>query len=357
MFITSTGTDFCRSGSAATQRGAVGRSRQSRSYNSSTCVGICLAAFIAVIFAGTAASQIFPTKPIKIIVPNAPGGAADITARTVGQKLSEALGQPVVIENKPSAGGVIAGEQVAKSDADGHTILLISSGTAVSAALFKSLPFDTRKDFATVSKLASFDLAIAVAEGGKFKTFAELLAFAKANPGKLNIGTPQIGTTQNLAAELFKSAAGIDVQVVPFNGTPPVIAALRGGNIDAMVEILGPLMPQITSKALRPIALLGDQRAAVLPDVPIAREAGGSLANFSAASWNGLAVPAKTPKDIVAKLNRELVRILALPDVKLRLADLTLIAQSSTPEQLTQLLDSDIRKWADVIERAKIQKQ
>lgn len=320
-------------------------------------VRLYVSALIAVVFAATASAQTFPTKPIKIVVPNAPGGAADITARTVGQKLSEALGQPVVIENKPSAGGIIAGEQVAKSEADGHTILLISSGTAVSEALFKALPFDTRKDFAPVSKLASFDLAIAVAESGNFKTFAEWLAYAKANPGKLNMGTPQVGTTQNLAAELFKSAAGIDVQVVPFNGTPPVIAALRGGNIDAMVEILGPLMPQITSKALRPLALLGDQRAVVLPGVPTAREAGGSLANFSAASWNGLAVPAKTPKDIVAKLNRELVRILALPDVKQRLYDLMLVAQSSTPEQLAQLLDSDIKKWTDVIERAKIQKQ
>jgi tripartite-type tricarboxylate transporter receptor subunit TctC len=316
---------------------------------------VVVALFAAISVAVSA--QPFPTKPIKIIVPNAPGGAADITARTVGQKLADALGQPVVIENKPSAGGVIAGEQVAKADPDGHTILLISSGTAVSAALFKSLPFDTRKDFLPLSKLASFDLAIAVAADGRFKTFAELLAYAKANPGKLNIGTPQIGTTQNLAAELLKSAAGIDVQVVPFNGTPPVIAALRGGNIDAMVEILGPIMSQISSKALRPIALLGEQRAATLPDVPTVRELGGSLANFNAASWNGLALPAKTRTDIVAKLNRELVRILALPDVKLRLSELLLVAQSSTPEQLGQLLDSDIKQWAQVIERTNIQRQ
>ena len=318
---------------------------------------LCVAVLLAVSLGTAATAQTFPSKPIKIVVPNAPGGAADITARTVGQKLAEALGQPVVIENKPSAGGVIAGEQVAKADADGHTILLISSGTAVSAALFKALPFDTRKDFAPVSKLASFDLVIAVAENGRFKTLAELLAYAKANPGKLNIGTPQVGTTQYLAAELFKSAAGIDAQVVPFNGTPPVIAALRGGNIDAMVDILGPLMPQISSKALRPVVLLGDGRAAQLPEVPIAREAGGTLTNFSAASWNGLAVAARTPKEIVAKLNRELTRILALPEVKQRLADLTLIAQSSTPEQLAELLDSDIKRWAGVIERAKIQKQ
>lgn len=241
-----------------------------------------------------------PGKPIRIVVSNASGGAADITARTVAQKLSEALGQAVVIDNQPSAGGVIAGEQVAKSDPYSHLTLLISSGTAVSAVPFKALPFETLKNFAPVSKLATFDLAIAVAEGGKFKTFAELIAYAKGNSGKLNIGTSQIGCTQNLVAELFKSAAGIDVRVISFNGTPPVIASLRGENIDAMVEILGPLMATITSNASQPVALLGDQRAAVLPDVPVAREAGGSLANWKAASWNGLAVPAKTPKNVVA---------------------------------------------------------
>ena len=316
------------------------------------CVGVV--SFVLVV---AAAAQTFPTKPIRIIVPNAPGGAADITARTVGLRLAEALGQPVIIENKPSGGGIIAAEQVAKSDPDGHTILLVSSGTAVSAALFKSLPFDTRKDFAPVSTLASFDLVIAVADNSRFKTVNDMLVFAKANPGRLNIGTPQVGTTQNLAAEYFKSAAGVDMQVVPFNGTPPVISALRGGNLDAMIDILGPLMPQIASKALRPLALLGDRHAAQLPGIPTAHEAGGSLAKFSAASWNGLAVPAKTPKEIVAQLNREITRILALPDVKQRLNDLTLVAQGSTPEQLATLMDSDIKRWAAVIERAKIPKQ
>ena len=327
---------------------------RSTSLHSIVCAAVGL---IACTIALTVTAQTFPSKPIRIIVPNAAGGAADITARTVGQKLAEALGQPVIIENKPSAGGIIAAELVAKSEPDGHTMLLISSGTAVSAALFKSLPFDTRKDFAPVSKLASFDLVIAVADNSRFKTLNDLLAFAKANPGKLNIGTPQVGTTQNLAAELFKNAAGVDIQVIPFNGTPPVITALRGSNLDAMIDILGPLMPQIASKALRPLALLGDGRSTTLPEVPAMHEAGGALGKFSAASWNGLAVPAKTPKEIVTKLNREIVRILALPDVKQRLNDLTLVAQSSTPEQLAALLDGDIKRWADVIERAKISKQ
>lgn len=298
----------------------------------------------------------FPSKPLKIVVPNAAGGAADITARTVAQKLSEALGQSVVIDNKPSAGGIVAGEMVARSEPDGHTLLLISSGTAVSAASFKSLPFDTVKDFTPVSKLASFDLVIAVAEGGRFKSLPELLTYARANPGKLNIGTPQIGTTQNLAAELFVSSAGLTAQIVPFNGTPPVITALRGGEIDAMVEILGPLMPQIQSKALRPVALLSDKRSPVLPDVPAVKEAGGNLSQFNVSSWNGLSVPAKTPREVVQRLSRELQTVLALPEVKKRLLELSLYAQGSTPEQAADLLNQDIRRWTDVVAKSKIEK-
>lgn len=309
------------------------------------------------VFSVANAQPTFPNKPIKIVVPNAAGGAADITTRTVAQKLSEALGQSVVIDNKPSAGGIVAGEMVARSEPDGHTLLLISSGTAVSAALFKSLPFDTVKDFTPVSKLASFDLVIAVAEGGRFKTLAELLSYARANPGKLNIGTPQIGTTQNLAAELFLSSAGLSAQIVPFNGTPPVITALRGGEIDAMVEILGPLMPQIQSKALRPVALLGDKRSSVLPDVPAVKEAGGNLAQFNVSSWNGLSVPAKTPREVVQRLSRELQTILALPEVKKRLLELSLYAQGSTPEQAAEILNQDIRRWTEVLAKSKIEKQ
>jgi tripartite-type tricarboxylate transporter receptor subunit TctC len=305
----------------------------------------------------TALTQVFPTKSIKIVVPNAAGGAADLTARAVGQKMAEAMGQPVVIDNKPSAGGVVAGDLVAKAEPDGYTLLLISSGTAVSASLFKTLPFDTLKDFAPVSTLATFDLAIVVNEAGRFKTLADLLAYGKANPGKLNIGTPNIGTTQNLAAELFKASAGIEAQVVPFNGTPPVITALRGGEIDAAIDILGPLMAQINAKAIRAVAVLGDKRAAQLPDVPAARESGSALAAFNVSSWNGLAVPAKTPKDVIARLNREVNAALNLPDVKKRLLDLNLVATGGTPEHAADVLAQDIKRWGDVITRANIAKQ
>ncbi len=305
----------------------------------------------------TAHAQTAPLKPIKIVVPNAAGGAADLTARAVGQKMSDALGQAVVIDNKPSAGGVVAGDLVAKADPDGRTLLLISSGTAVSASLFKTLPFDTLKDFAPVSILATFDLAIVVNEAGRFKTLADLLAYGRANPGKLNIGTPNIGTTQNLAAELFKISAGIEAQVVPFNGTPPVITALRGGELDAAIDILGPLMAQISAKAIRPVAVLGDTRAAQLPDVPTARESGGGLSSFNVSSWNGLAVPSKTPKDVIVSLNKAVNAALNSPDVKKRLLDLNLVASGSTPEQAGEVLMQDIKRWGDVIDRAKIARQ
>lgn len=297
----------------------------------------------------------FPGKPLKIIVPFGAGGIADLTARTVATKMADILGQPVIIENKPGAGGIVAGDMVAKSEPDGTTMLLMSNGTAVTAGLFKSLPYDTVKDFAPVSTLGFFDIALVTKADSVYKSLPELVAFAKANPGKLNIGTINIGSTQNLAAELFKSTAGVNVQIVPFNGTAAVITALRGGQIDAAVEILGPVKTQIDAKAIKALAVMGLKRAPSLPDVPTAKESG--LTNMNAASWNALAVSSKTPKDIVVKLNAAAVTALASPDVKKRLADLGVEAGSSSPEGLADLLKAEIRRWGDVITRANIQKQ
>ena len=312
-------------------------------------------ALVLTALAATGWAQTFPSRAIRIVVPNGAGGGADLTARTVGQKISETLGQPVIIDNKPGAGGVLAGDMVANAAPDGHTLLLISSGTAVSVSLFNALPYDTVRDFIPVAPLATFDLVIVVAEEGRFKTLTELVAWGHANPGKLNIGTPNIGSTQNLAAELFKSAAGLDAQIVPFNGTPAVINALRGGQIDAGVDILGPLQTQIKAKALRALAITGDKRSRMLPDVPTAQESG--VAHFSAASWNGLAVPAKTPKDVVARLNKDIVAALNDPAVRKRLEDLNLDPHPGTPEQAAAMLNNDIKRWGDVITRAKIPKQ
>ena len=309
----------------------------------------------ALLLGSSVYAQPLSSRAIKIVVPFGAGGVADLTARIVAQKMADNMGQPVVIENKPGAGGVVAGDTVAKAEADGHTLLLMSNGTAVSAGLFKALPFDTVKDFAPISTLGFFDIAVVVPQNSPYKTLPELLTFARANPGKLNIGTINVGSTQNLSAELFKSTANIQVQIVPFNGTPAVITALRGGQIDAAVEILSPMLPQINANAIKALAVFGDKRSVVLKDVPTAAQSG--LTNFSAASWNVLAAPAKTPKDIVARLNREVKAAIDSPDVKKRLLDLNIDATSSTPEQLANLLNAEIRRWSEVIVRAKIPTQ
>lgn len=300
-------------------------------------------------------AQAFPAKPIRIVVPFGAGGIADLTARAVAKSLGESLKQGVVIENKPGAGGIAAGEAVARAEADGHTLLLMSNGTAVSAGLFKSLPFDAQKDFAPVATLGTFDLAVLTAGNGRFESMKDLLAFAKANPGKLNVATINIGSTQHLAAELLQTAAGVDFQVVPFNGSPAVLTALRGGQVDAAVEILGPMIPQIASRAVRPLAVLGAQRAASLPDVPTVTESG--VKGFDVASWNALAAPARTPRPVLELLNREVNKALATPELRKQLAELNVRPAGGPPEHLRELLASEIRRWSDVIVRAKVPRQ
>ncbi len=290
------------------------------------------------------------------MVPFGAGGVADLTARTVGQKLSEALGQPVVIENRPGAGGVVAGELVARSEPDGHTLLLMSNGTAVSAGLFKSLPYNPRSDFAPVSLLGLFDMAVVVPANSPYKTLGELVAYGRAHPGKLNIGTINIGSTQNLAAELLRTQANLIAQIIPYNGTPAVLNALLGGQIDMAVEILGPLKPQIAAKAVRLLGVMGEQRPKDMPDIPTLRELPG-LSNFNVSSWNALAAPGKTPKAVVDRLSVAVAKVLADPEMVQRMAGFNVQARASTPAQLAQLLDRDILRWTEVIQRAGISQQ
>ena len=226
------------------------------------------------LLAATVAAQTLPARPVRIVVPFGAGGVADLTARAVGERLSQALGQPVLVDNRPGAGGVAATDAVARAEPDGHTLLLIPNGTAVSAALFKALPFDTLRDFAPISTLATFDVGVIVSADARWRSLPELLAYTRANPGKLNLGSINIGSTQNLTAELFKHAGALDLQIVPFNGTPAVLTALRGGQIDAAVEILGPVMGQINARAVRVLAVTGTKRSVLLPDIPTAQEAG-----------------------------------------------------------------------------------
>lgn len=302
-----------------------------------------------------AEAQSFPSKPIRIIVPFGPGGIADLTARAVANKLGEGLRQSVIIDNKPGAGGVVAGDVVAKSEPDGHTLLLMSNATAVSAGLFKSLPFDARKDFAPVVTLGFFDIAVLTAANSRFRSIQELLAYAKANPGKLNIGTINIGSTQHLAAELLKTSSGVDFQVVPFNGSSAVLTALRGGQVDATVEILGPMMSQIAAKTARPLAVMGTKRAPALADVPTVAEIG--IRGFDVSSWNALAAPARTPPQVIALLNRETNKALENPVLRKQLADLHVAPAGGTPEQSRDLLASEIQRWSEVITRANVPRQ
>jgi len=313
------------------------------------------AAALALAGAPMAWAQAFPSKPIRIVVPFAAGGVGDLTARTVGQELSKLLGQSVVIDNKPGAGGVVAAEAVARAEPDGHTLLLMSNGTAVSAGLFAKLPFDTVRDFAPVSTLGTFDIAVVAGSESSFKTLGDVVAFAKANPGKLNVGSINIGSTQHLTAELFKATADIDVQVVPFNGTPALINALRGRQVDVAVELLGPTLTHVKAGALRVLATTGTRRATQLPEVPTAREAG--VKDLVASSWNALAAPAKTPRAVLDRLARDVATALATADVKQKLANLNVDAQASTPEQAAELLASDIKRWTGVIDRAGIPRQ
>ena len=304
---------------------------------------------------GTAGSSTFPTKALRIVVPFGAGGVADLTARTVSKRMAETLGQPVLVDNRPGAGGVVAADLVAKADPDGHTLLLISNGTAVSAGLMKQLPYDPLRDFKSVGLLATFDIALVVPVDSRFANLGQLLQWARENPGRLNIGSINIGSTQHLTAEWFKLVAGIQAQVVPFNGTPAVLTALRGGQVDMAVEILGPVLPQLRGKALRALAVTSERRATALPDVPTAQEQG--LKGLLASSWNGLAVPARTPAAAIERLNREIVAALQTPAVRQQLLDLNLEPQPGTPAQAHEWLQQEIRDWGQVIERAGIPKQ
>lgn len=302
--------------------------------------------------AAAIAQSAYPAKAVRIVVPFAAGGVGDLTARAVASALADRLGQPVVIDNRPGAGGVVAADTVARAEPDGHTLFLMSNGTAVSAGLFKTLPYDTVADFAPISTLGVFDIAVLVPADSPHRTLSQLLAHARAQPGRVNIGSINVGSTQHLAAELFKSSTGIDALVVPFNGTPALITALRGRQVDVGVEILGPALAQVRAGALRALAVSGERRSDVLPDVPTAVEQG--VKGFVASSWNALAAPARTPRAVVDRLQREIAAVVASPAVQQQLRALNVVPRTSTPEETSALLKADIGRWRAVIERAGI---
>jgi tripartite-type tricarboxylate transporter receptor subunit TctC len=310
---------------------------------------------LCMLFPALAFAQAYPTKPVRIVLPFGPGGVADITTRTIAPRLSEGLGQQVVVENMPGAGGIRAASEVAKAEPDGHTLLLLTNGNAVSQALFKSLPYDPVNDFAMISTVGFFSMVIVTGANSKYKTLQDVIAAAKQNPGKLNIGTITPGGTQHLAGELFRSSAGIDALVVPHKTTGEVIIGVRNGNLDVGVDFIAPLISGIKAGDLRALAVTAGKRQPQLPDVPTAGESG--VKGYDVASWNALAAPGKTPAAVVRRVHAELEKALAAPDVQKRFSELGVEPRASTPEHLREFFVSESQRWTRVVEAAKIPKQ
>ena len=297
----------------------------------------------------------YQDKPVRIVLPFAAGGVADITARIIAEKLTDKLGQRFYIENQAGAGGIAAARTVTSSAPDGHTLALLSNGTAVSVSLFKKLPFDPLKDFEPISSLGYFDFILATGANSPFKTLGDFIAAAKAKPGALNVGTINVGSTQNLSAELFKTAAGIDFIIVPFRGTPEVAVSLLQGDIALMIDSFAAMKGNLADKKFRALASSGPKRSESTPDIATVQE--GGVASYDVVSWNALFAPAGTPPEIIKAINSALRDILADADVKRRLIELGIEAKASTPQEISARLKSDIDKWRDVIEKAGIQKQ
>ncbi len=297
----------------------------------------------------------YPTRPVTLIVPYGAGGVADVGMRIIGDKLSSRLGQQFVVENRPSAGGVVAAQAGASAAPDGYTLLMTGNNTAIAAALFKSLPYNVLNDFASVSTAAFFDLLIVTRAGSPLKSVQDIIAAARADPGKLNIGTINPGSTQNLAADLFINTAGINAAIVPFRASPDMAGAVMRGDVDVAFEFYAAISGLLIDKKLTALASAGLQRTAYLPDVPTVIESG--LKDFEVTSWNGLSVPAATPPGIIATLNRAMKDVIPTPDVQDRAKQMGMAMRWSTPEDMTARMKADIAKWGAVIEKAGIAKR
>ncbi len=297
----------------------------------------------------------YPARPIRVVVPFAAGGVADITIRIVTESLGEKMGQRFIVENSPGAAGVIAARAVLSSPADGYTLALLSNGTAVSVPLFKSLPFDPVKDFAPISSIGFFDFVVGTNSDSPYKTLPDLLKFARDNPGKLNVGTINVGSTQNLSAALLKSIAGVDFQIVPYRATPEVIVGLLRKDIDVMIDNYVGMKSSLLDQKITAVATTGEGRSVILKEVATVAESG--VKGYDVVSWNALFAPTGTPPEVIAKLNSGLRDVLAMPDVKQKLLDLGIEARAGSPEDLKARLVDDIAKWTKVIEQAGIPKQ
>ena len=321
----------------------------------SFCKFALLAAALAIALSAVAQAQSgYPTRPISLIVPYAAGGVADVGMRILGDKLSDRLKQPFVIENRPGAGGVAAAQAGATAVPDGYTLLMTGNNTAIAESLFNKLPYDALKSFDSISTAAFFDVLIVTHAGSPLKSVQDVIAAAKANPGKLNIGTINPGSTQNLAADLFASIANINVAIVPFRASPDMAAAVMRGDVDVAFEFYAAISGLLADNKIVALASTGQKRTAYLPDVPTVIE--GGIKGYEVSSWNGLSVPHGTPNTVVATLNAAMKEVIPTPDVQSKSAQMGMEMRWSTPDDMTARLKSDIAKWGAVIEKAGIPK-
>jgi tripartite-type tricarboxylate transporter receptor subunit TctC len=316
-----------------------------------------LAAFVgaATLVPLVAQAQEYPTRSLRLVVPFAAGGAVDTLARLVGAKVSEGLGQPVVVDNRPGAAGNIGTDAVAKSPPDGYTILQTTNGHAISPAIYNSLPYDAVKDFAPITQLVATNLVLVTNPKLPVATLSELIALAKAKPGTLNYGSTGVGNPLHLTMEMLKRATGMDIVVIPYKGDAPLNTALLGGEIQLAVVPLATALPLIEAGNLRALAVTGGKRSAALPNVPTVAESG--VPGFDSTSWQGWLAPAGTPVALVARLQSEVAKALATPDVLDRLKAFGSEPVGSTPEAFAALVKSDIAKFEKVVKEANIPKQ
>jgi tripartite-type tricarboxylate transporter receptor subunit TctC len=313
---------------------------------------LALAIALAAFTSGGAFAQTYPSKPVRIVVPFVAGGAVDALARMVGAKVSEQLGQPVIVENRPGAGGNVAADAVAKSPPDGYTILQNTNGQAISPAIYRSLPFDVVRDFIPVTQLVASQLVLAASPKVAATSVNELIALAKAKPGSLNYGMTGLGNPLHLTMEMFKIAAGVDIQAVPYKGDAAIFPALITDEIQVAVVPMATSLGHVRGGSVRALAVAGAKRSAALPDVPTVAE--GGLAGFESTSWQGWFVPANTPREIVGVIREAARKALSEPDVLERLRVTGNEAVGSTSEEFAARFKADLAKFAGIVKDAKI---
>jgi tripartite-type tricarboxylate transporter receptor subunit TctC len=297
--------------------------------------------------AGPARAQNYPDKPVRLVVPYAPGGGADIHARLVAAQLSTALGQQIVVENRPGAGSNLGTEQVARAAPDGYTLLVSSTATAVNQSMYRKLPFDVLKDFDSVSVIATVPLVVAVHPGVPAQTIPELIALAKSKPGALNYASGGVGTANHLGGELFKLLAGVDIAHVPYKGGGPAINDLLAGHVQLMFGTVSSTYPLVKAAKLRGLATTGPKRSSAAPDLPTVIEAG--LPGYEVTAWYGVLAPTGTPRPIVERLAREIDRIVQLPDIQASFQKQGSEAVGGTADAATRFLQREVATWSKVV--------